>query len=70
MLAEARKRMMVTRIDPALYAEVLALGNGNVSRAVEEALHAWVARKRRSRRPLQPQTADRRTVGGRAVAAA
>jgi len=70
MRAETRKRMVVTRIDPTLYAEVVALGNGNVSRAVEEALHAWVARKRRSKRPLQPQTADRRTAGWRAGAAA
>jgi hypothetical protein len=69
MPLEARKRMVVTRIDPALYAEVIALGNGNVSRAVEEALQAWVARKRRSKRPPQPQT-DRRTAGWRAGAAA
>jgi hypothetical protein len=69
MRAETRKRMVVTRIDPALYAEVVALGSGNVSRAVEEALQAWVARKRRSKQPLQPQI-DRRTAGWRAGAAA
>jgi hypothetical protein len=69
MPPEARKRMVVTRIDPALYAEVIALGNGNVSRAVEEALQAWVARKRRSKRPPVPQM-DRRTAGWRAGVAA
>jgi hypothetical protein len=57
------KRIVVVRMDPAVYDEMTALGGGNVSRTVEEAVRAWVRRQRR-KAPIEPVT-DRRTVAGR-----
>jgi hypothetical protein len=57
------KRIVVVRMDPAVYEQMTALGGGNVSRTVEEAVRAWIRRQRRKEAP-EPST-DRRTVAGR-----
>jgi hypothetical protein len=58
------KRMLVVRVSPELYDEVVIYAD-NVSRAVEEALVIWVKRARRRPRAVSTVTPDARTVGGR-----